>query len=442
MQRGHLARETSYCAPVLDSGLQLVRIRAMAHGGAGVGNGEGAAVDPRTWLVEGALPGELVEAAIEHEAKSYLRGSTMAIRESASVRVEPPCRYAADCGGCGWQHVAAAAQHALKRGIVEDQLRRFGVPVRAADTPVHAIGYRRRARIHFRSEGDRISLGFHRTRSRQIVDVDTCIVLDPALDRAFQRLRPLAHLLPERGEAFGLSDGAHVVIGLPGVRASAEIDATIGRVFDETLVGMCLRRGRVRQNLGTTELELDGGQGLVPMRANPFTFAQAHAGVNRALVMHVARMAKPMGKRVLELYAGAGNFTRVIAREARRVWTVDDDRESVALLRGLAESYGLSINAKHGVAERLVAKLAAGGTHYDVVVLDPPRRGLGQQASSALADVASERIVYVSCDPATLARDLDVLTKRSFELVDVVTFDMMPMTSEIEIVATLVRVPQ
>ena len=191
--------------------------------------------------------------------------------------------------------------------------------------------------------------------------------------------------------------------------------------------------------LGRSNLAIDGGAGLPPVVASAFTFAQANAGTNRALVRHVAAMARPDGARVLELYCGAGNFTRALARTAQRVWAVDEDREAVDLLRGMAKDSGLPINAKKSSVPNLVAKIAAGKTRYATVVLDPPRKGLGEKPAAAVAEIAERRIVYVSCDPATLARDLAVLCRRGFALHDVTVFDMMPMTPEVEVVATLVR---
>jgi 23S rRNA (uracil1939-C5)-methyltransferase len=154
-------------------------------------------------------------------------------------------------------------------------------------------------------------------------------------------------------------------------------------------------------------------------------------------VKHVLTRAKADGRRVLELYAGAGNFTRGLARVARRVWTCDDDREAVGALRRLAERENLPINAKHGDTAALLPKIAGGDTRYEVVVADPPRAGLGAAVARAIAQVATERVVLVSCDAATLARDLAVLVKHGWAIDEVAVFDLMPMTPEVEIVATL-----
>lgn len=418
-----------------------VRIRSFAHGGEGVGQQD----DGLTWFVPGALPGELVEVEPEQRKTRWARGRLQQVLEPAPDRVAAPCPVADRCGGCDWQHVATPRQGEHKRAIVADQLRAL-VPdparVRLQATEGPALGYRRRARLHYAKADDgTLRLGFFAARSRELVDTHACPVLRPELEHAFERVRELAPLMPAQGEVLGLSDGQRAVLALPGVRPTEEALEAAHALLDERLVGLVLRGGRQSVAVGDHELRLDGGPGLPAMRAHPFVFTQANAAVNRALVQHVVRAARPEGLRVLELYAGAGNFTRALARTATRVWTLDDDREAKELLRTMADAEDLPINAKHGSAPNLLASLDERGYRYDVVVIDPPRAGLGQASAAKLAKVVEKRLVYVSCDPATLARDLRVLIDGGLRLVDVTVFDMMPMTAEVEVVATLERGP-
>jgi 23S rRNA (uracil1939-C5)-methyltransferase len=275
-------------------------------------------------------------------------------------------------------------------------------------------------------------------------------VLDPALDWALQQLRGWVRFLPQEGSVHGLSNGKQVVLGLPGVRHDPELEALVRTLIEAgsaedhpgpSLLGVQLRAGRERIGIGQTSLELDGDGPTPPVVQGPFTFSQGQSEQNAALVRHVVEQAKAVDRRVLELHAGVGNFTRLLARAAKRVWTVDEDREAVANLQRTVELWGLSVNVKRGQADRVLAKLAAGERTYDVVVCDPPRAGIGVDAARDLIRVARERIVYVSCDPATLARDLAVMLGEGspFELVDLRAFDMMPMTAEVEVVATLAR---
>ena len=406
--------------------------------------------DGLTWFVPGALPGELVEVEPERRKARWARGRLRRVLEPAPDRAAPPEALQDQCGGCDWQHVAADRQAEHKRQIVAGELRAL-VPdpalVRLDPTAGPALGYRRRARMHYEKQAsgpegsgaEVLRLGFFARGSHEILDAHRCPVLRPELQHAFDRVRGLAPYLPRQGQVLGLSDGQHAVLALPGVRPEEDVLAAAHALLDERLVGIVLRGGRRSVAVGEHELRLDAGDGLPPMGAHPFVFTQANATVNRALVRHVARVARADGRRVLELHAGAGNLTRALARTAQRVWPLDDDREAKGLLRAMAEAESLPVNAKHGSAEGLVASLHERGVRYDVVVIDPPRAGLGEAAARQLATVVGERLVYVSCDPATLARDLKVLVAGGLRIVDVTVFDMMPMTAEVEVVATLER---
>lgn len=416
-----------------------VRIRALAHGGAGVG--EPVDAQGPTWFVPGALPGEVVRAEVEHAAKRHVRGRLLEVLESSPDRVAPPCPLAEQCGGCAWQHVDPEAQVRLKRDIVVDQLRRVvdASRVRVAYSG-KAGGYRRRARMHYeRGEDGRFVLGFHPQRSHGVLDVPKCPVLVRSLDTAFQKLREAADVLPNRGEVLGLSDGTNTILGLPGVAPEPERMARLEAQLDSNLVGIEVRGGRKRAHVGQRTLDIDGWKTVPPLRVSAFVFVQARKAGGQHLVREVVRAAKPDALRVLELFAGAGNFSRALAQSAHRVWASDTDREAIDALRNLAAAHELPINAKRQSAPLLLPKLAEKAAHYEVVVLDPPRIGLGEAATAAMCRIATERIVYVSCDPATLARDLAVAIERGFSVTDVAVLDLMPMTPEVEVVATLSR---
>lgn len=414
--------------------LTRIRIRALAHGGDGVGavlEGEGP-----TWFVPATLPEEIVDAEPTRHAKRFVQGEAVDIIERSPHRVDPSCGLAQVCGGCQWQHVEPLKQAEFKARIVADQLRKLkpGVRVGFSGSPQ---GYRRRARVHYRRSEDGFTLGFHAQRSRAVVDANHCPVLAPALDAAIQRLREVAGMLPAAGEVLGLTDGTKVVLGLPRVKPTPDVLEALRVLLDDQLVGIEARGGRQRGHVGERTLDIDGGGKWAPVRVGAFSFGQANAAGNRALVAHVVAQAQADGLRVLELYAGSGNFTRALAQSAQRVWASDTDHDAIATLQGLAKARSLPINAKRQSAPRLMPKLVRSGADYDVIVLDPPRAGLGEEGMEAACRVANQRIVYVSCDPATLARDLEVALSKGFELEDITVFDLMPMTAHIEIVATL-----
>ena len=416
-----------------------VQIRGFSHGGDGVGQDD----DGLTWFVPGTVPGEQVEVESVRRKARWARGRLLKLIEEGPDRATPPCSLADRCGGCDWQHVAADRQAEHKRVIVAGQLRSLVADesqVRLHEVRGPSLGYRRRARSHYVKEGDTLRLGFFASRSREVVDAPQCPVLRPEIERSLSKVRALAPHMPPSGEILSVSDGRHVSLALPGVRPDEKVLQAGRALLDDELVGLTFRGGRRSGSVGAPQLELDGGDGLEPMPANPFVFSQANAAVNRALVRHVVMASRSNGQRVLELYAGAGNLSRALARSARRVWTLADDREAARLLQGMAEEKRLAIKAKHGSAPNLIGRLAGGQTRYDVVVVDPPRSGLGKPMAEHVARVASERVVYVSCDPATLARDLEVFVQKGLRIIDVTVFDMMPMTAQVEVVATLARV--
>lgn len=423
---------------------EIVNVSSVAHKGAGVGRlevAEGQEAGP-TWFVEGALPGERVAAVADQRARRFIRGRAVRILEPAAERVEPPCSLAHTCGGCSWQHVDVSAQGELKRRIVADQLRAV-VPnesVTLHESAPGALAYRRRARVHYeRDDHGAVTMGFHAARSREIVDVKSCPVLVPALDEALARLREHPGLLLSSGQIHGLTDGTLAAVALPGVRPENRTVELARAALGGSLVGIMLRGGRRTQSVGRTRLSIDSMDGLPPITATPLSFQQANAERNRELVVHVTRRASPAGMRVLELFCGAGNFTRALATSAQRIWALDDDRTAISSLRDLAQHHRMSVNAKHSAVTPALARMVERGESYDVVVLDPPRTGLGEKESAQVARIGGSRIVYVSCDPATLARDLKVFVEKGWVVGDVTVFDLMPMTPAVETVVTLIR---
>lgn len=414
------------------AGDESITITGIAHGGEGVGRG----ADQRVVFVDGALPGETVSVRVTEQKKRFARGHVLEVIEPAPGRVEPPCPVHAECGGCRWQYAAPSLQLELKRRIVAEQL---GLRVAAAVASPSSTGYRRRARMHYVRYGEELSLGFFGRASKAPVDHERCLVLDDPLNHAFAQVRRLAGILPDRGEVLGLSDGTTAILGLPGVRPDEQHEAQCRAVLDDVVVGITLRGGRQRAAVGRATLEIDG-RSEIGIVATPFSFAQAQSAQNEALVNHVVQACGARGKRVVELFAGSGNFTRSLARQATRVFTCDDDREAVAALRDLAERAELPINAKLGKAQTFATKLSQHDRRYDVVLCDPPRAGLGLGLAATVAELAAERIVYVSCDPATLSRDIGVITERGFAVRNVTVFDLMPMTPEVETVVVFERV--
>lgn len=451
---GHDERAAVAVAPV------RVAIHGIANGGEGIGRAEVG--DARVWFVDGGLPGDVVLAEVVQAKPRMIRGRVIDVITASPLRVLPACRISDRCGGCGWQHVEAGAQAGLKQQIVADLLRKLGGPTPRAIASPQALGYRRRARMHFEKRGAGLQLGFFGRSGHVVIDAPVCPVLDGPLQHAAQRMRLAAPLLPNHGELHLLSDGARVVVGiaassdafgqripLPPLAGDGEVlRAGLTALLDEVLVGVAVAGPRGALSVGVEALELDAADPEdMSVRTGPFAFAQAQRAQNAALVAHVVAQAQAQRRgRGLELFAGAGNFTRGLAGLLRELTAVEVDGPAAAELQLLASRLavrgGMRVQVQREPAGATLKRVAEHNVRFDLVVLDPPRAGLGTAAARDLAKVARGRVIYVSCDPATLARDLEALIKGGLRLVDVAVFDMMPMTPEVETVAVLDVAPR
>jgi 23S rRNA (uracil1939-C5)-methyltransferase len=383
-------------------------IDALAAGGDGVGRG----ADGKVMFVARTAPGERIRAAVVQETSSYARGELRAVLDPSPARRPAPCpAFEAGCGGCQWLHVDEAAQHAAKQALVAAALRQLpALEVLPIATPVPPLGWRRRARFHL--HGGR--LGLYAAKSRQLVELARCPQLDPRLEAA---LPAIAAAAPPDGElALAVGQGDRIALAHPVAWPGAA--ALCGRAG---IVGVAAGI----QRFGDPVLELEPG-----LWGRADAFAQASAEGNAAILAAVTAALGPgEGRPLLELYAGSGNLTRALLAAGWRV-TASDAVAPVAPLPGVELIVGDAAAALRQLAPRR-GQLAA-------AVLDPPRTG-AREILEALAELAPPRIVYVSCDAATLARDAAALERRGYRALRAQPIDTMPQTSHLEIVLTLER---
>ena len=400
-----------------------VRILRLAAGGDGVGK----LPDGRTVFVPRTAPGDLVEVTGLRQHKRFARGRLARVVEPSPHRVEPRCpHYVHDeCGGCQLQHVDNETQLASRRAFVGDALRRIAkreVP----DPPIvpaeKIYDYRTKLTVHAQDGGRRIGL-YRYDRPDQIFDLRWCHITVPELMELWQVVRKLRSLLPPQLNQVVLrldrSGCRHLLVRVgPGeVWSGAErLHRELGRNGAAATIWWQPEGGAPRAMAGSGE-------------AFPATvFEQVHPEMgDRVRQFAVEQLGDVSGQKVWDLYAGIGETTALLAARGASVESVELDRRAVAE----AEARGPTARRLAGRVEDLLDKLG----RPDRVIVNPPRTGMDERVATALDRLQPERLVYVSCDPATLARDL--LRMEHFQLMRVEAFDLFPQTTHVETVAVL-----
>jgi 23S rRNA (uracil1939-C5)-methyltransferase len=361
-------------------------------------------------FVPWTAPGDRARVRVVETRASYARGEVVELLAAGPARVAPQCAVFGSCGGCAWQHVDYATQCRAKAAILRDALVRIGrlslpgsVEVRSSPSPWR---YRARARVWV--AGGRV--GFRRRRSHALCATSSCPVLVPALE---QTLEELAASPPRDGELeLVAGDDGRVQVSRRG-RAAA-----------------ITRRGQ------GAALRLGSGDELL---LSPGVFAQGNALLRDALATAVLEAAGH-GQWAVELFAGAGFFTAGLARRFARVVAVEAHAPAVRDLHANLRRAGIvNVEVRAGTSEDFLSEWRGREHPPDAIVLDPPRTGLARGAAAALAALGAARITYLSCDPATLARDLAVLVASGYALQRVEGFDLFPQTAHVEALALLAR---
>ncbi len=394
-----------------------LKIEKLVHGGLGLARWEGRVV-----LAPFVLPGETVRLRIAGRRPGRLLGRLEEIREPAAGRVAPPCPYFQSCGGCMLQHADYALQLELKRAILAESLRRIGKispPEEIAAIAGPPWDYRNRVQFHL--DGRRI--GFFQPGSHRLCPVARCLIASPAVNRT---LAALTEMLPDaRFPRFLRS--LEVFTNERQVQLNVTAAAG-GRAVARRFFQWCAERIP-----GVAEGALDYETGGETYRVGYRSFFQ----VNRFLIEPLVACAlqDAQGETALDLYAGVGLFSLPLARRFHRVTAVEAGGGAARDLEFNAARAGRPIRVERSAAERYLAGLKA---PPDFVLADPPRAGLGRQATAELLRLKPPRLTIVSCDPATLARDLGALSAGGYRLERLALVDLFPQTHHLEAVAALV----
>jgi 23S rRNA (uracil1939-C5)-methyltransferase len=395
------------------SGPQTVEVRVERM----VGEGRGIAfTGGRTVLVSGTMPGELVRAEVVDERGKSLIAKTVEVLEAAPERIEPPCPYLPACGGCDFQHIAYERQVEIKRDVIVDALRRVsGIHLETPPAMIASpkpFGYRTRAEWHL--EAMTGNFGYHEAGSNRIVDVEQCPILEPVMNDVLARTR------------------TSIRAGLTAsIRYEAAAGDTDGNAFD--FVG--------------EPLPLTRTVGDFTYRFDPSVFFQANGALLDELVEEAMRLARslPDGAReglAIDLYSGVGLFSLALGRVFGTVIGVEESARAVKYAKRNANRADLPGVTFHALEtrrflhdQRKVARRAG------FVVMDPPRTGLDDLTRASLIVAKIPAMTYVSCDPATLARDLKPLRAAGYRIESVTGIDMFPQTHHVETVVHLTLPP-
>ena len=419
---------------------QRVRIERLANDGRGI-----AFIEGRTWFVSGALAGEEVEARVLGAHGKVVEARTERVFSASEVRRAAPCAHAGRCGGCSVQHMPHEEQLALKQRMLTEQLSRVaGVEPDEWAAPLTGpeFGYRRRARIAVRWDvrARHLEVGFRAAGSQDIVAIDHCLVLVQALQPIMTGLPAMLRQL-SNPKALGhveLFSGSAIAVLLRHMAPLNEADMQVLQAFCAAHDAQLWLHGDgdpqpvdAQQRLGYRLEQWD-----LELAYRPGDFVQVNAGVNEAMVAQALTWLAPQAdERVLDLFCGLGNFALPLAKQVREVVAVEGVTTMVeragqnAVTNNLHNAAFFQADLSQPLANAQWAKQGFGA-----VLLDPPRDG-AYEAVRALSGLGAKRLVYVSCNPATLARDTVELMKQGYRLKRAGILDMFPQTAHVEAMA-------
>ena len=425
-----------------------VIIESLDHEGRGIAHADGKVI-----FIEGALTGERVTYSSYRKKNNYEQAKVGQILKQSFMRVQPRCPVFGVCGGCSMQHLDPRAQVAVKQRVLEDNLQRIGkVKPEVVLPPIYGQpwGYRQRARLSVRHvlKKEKTLVGFREQNGKYVADMQHCEILTP-------KIASLLPLLGELNEKFTARD----IVPQIEVAVGEFVDVLVLRILaalspeDEALIREFADKHQVQfwtqtkgpetvapfYPLDAPKLSYSLPEFGITMPFAPTEFTQVNSDMNRLMVSRAMRLLDPQPhERIADFFCGLGNFTLPMARSGAQVLGVEGSDALVRRARQNAEYNGLSGNTTFqmmNLFEMDEAALAKSG-RFDKWLVDPPRDGAIELMKSISAEIAPKRIVYVSCNPATLARDAEVLVHvKGYTLKAAGVMNMFPQTSHVESIA-------
>jgi 23S rRNA (uracil1939-C5)-methyltransferase len=424
----------------------IVTFDALAYGGDAVGRSEG-----RVIFVPGCAPGDTARVGITEDKGTFLRGRLISIENPSKDRIAPFCPHAAVCGGCQWQHIPYDTQLFWKHRIVEESLRRIAglgdISVEPCVPSPIDRGYRSSARFPVGQSGDdRFAMGYFARNTNDIVDIDTCPVSTTSVDTMYTQVR-------EQLKKMSPFQGAEATIQASWNRDSLLVDILLKEQRDLSALSEALCPDPESGIGVTVRVKGTGGGARTVARRGPAARVEVIGGaefrisggsffqVNAPQAEHIAELVRELladerTDSVMDGYGGVGLFSFAVFSPDTRIVLFDTSNSAVADSR-----YNAQVNGYHefsavtgGMTEALEKCPSP-----DVVVLDPPRTGIGRRVAEAVGARKVPVVVMISCNPATLARDLKVFHEQGYSIERVIPLDMFPQTYHIECVVKLVR---
>jgi len=430
----------------------IATIDSLAFGGNGV-----TRINGKVCFVPFSCPGDRVRLVVTTEKRSYQTARIVELLEPSPERVEPPCPVFGRCGGCAWQHIEYGRQLQAKRQILADTLWRGarvdGSCVKSALPSPAQYGYRSRIQLKLQMTAGKLHIGFFRGNSHTVEDIPRgCPVALPVINQSMAALRTIMPAFPGRACVPEVSinsagEGCVAVVSYNGRDLAGTTRFFMEHRADlAPLTGLFLdtgRKGGLTSVFGdealTYVLPTAAADGKVcRLSYRPGGFSQVNLDQNRTMLELVRRLAAFQGtERLLDLYCGNGNFSLPLAGEVAAVLGVEEYAGSIATATANMSANGIS-NAEFICADAVTAvrKLAASGRRFDTVIIDPPRAGAAGVVQE-LVRLEPSRIIYVSCDPSTLARDCGILVNSGFHVRESVPLDMFPQTFHLESITLL-----
>lgn len=440
----------------------IVHVEDLTHDGSGV-----AKVDGYPLFIPGALPGEEVEVKVGKTLKNYGFARLLNVTKPSSDRIEPPCHVFWECGGCQLQHLSYEAQLIQKQKQVRDVIDRIAklpdvpvLPVKGMEDPWR---YRNKSQIPFAERDGKVVSGFYKSRTHHIVDTDVCIIQSEEADELMSTLKHemqalgldaynekthrgmLRHLIVRKGKATGEIMVVLVTLKKKFPQKEAVIELIKRVVPEVTSIMQNVNGEKTNVIFGNETLPLYGKSfiidniGDIQFEISARSFYQVNPAQTEVLYKQALDYAQLTGdEMVIDAYCGIGTISLFLAQNAKEVYGVEIVPQAIEDAKRNAELNGITnANFEAGAAEDVIPRWYAEGKRFDVLVVDPPRKGCDEKLLQTILEYKPKRVVYVSCNPGTLARDLRILEDGGYRTKEVQPVDMFPQSSHVECVALI-----